>query len=37
MGKELRSPLQVGVVAMEKWAFWSPSTTVANYTFTYDR
>ena len=25
-----RPPLQLGVVAIEKGAFWSPSTTVAN-------
>ena len=30
-GKELLSPLLLGVVATEKGAFWSPSTTVANY------
>ena len=26
-------PLHLGVVAIEKGAFWSPSTTVANFTF----
>ena len=30
---ESRSPLHIGVVAIEKGAFWSPSTTVANFTF----
>ena len=25
-------PLHLGVVAIEKAAFWSPSTTVANFT-----
>ena len=25
-------PLHLGVVAIEKGAFWSPSTTVANFT-----
>ena len=40
-GKELRPPLLLGVVAIEKGAFWSPSTTVALdygrqlYFFTY--
>ena len=28
------APLHLGVVAIEKGAFWSPSTTVANFTFT---
>ena len=28
-------PLHLGVVAIEKGAFWSPSTTVANFTFVY--
>ena len=32
---ELRSPLHVGVVAIEKGAFESPSTKVANFTFYY--
>ena len=27
--------LHLSVVAIEKGAFWSPSTTVANFTFTY--
>ena len=27
--------LNVGVVAIEKWAFGSPSTKVINFTFTY--
>ena len=27
------TPLHLGVVAIEKEAFWSPSTTVANFTF----
>ena len=31
-GKELRPPLHLGVEAIEKGAFWSPSTTVANIT-----
>ena len=31
-GKELCSPLHLGVVAIKKGAFWSPSTTVANFT-----
>ena len=26
-------PLHLGVVAIEKGAFWSPSTTVANFIF----
>ena len=26
------APLHLGVVAIEKGAFWSPSTTVANFT-----
>ena len=29
-GKELHPPQQFSVVAIEKVAFWSPSTTVAN-------
>ena len=28
-----RYPLHLGVVAIEKGAFWSPSTTVANFTY----
>ena len=28
-------PLHLGVVAIEKGAFWSPSTMVANFTFFY--
>ena len=34
-GKELRPPLHLGVVAIEKGAFWSPSTAVANFTYIY--
>ena len=35
-GKGVASPLYLGVVAIEKGAFGSPSTTVANFTnFTY--
>ena len=30
--KELRSTLHFGVVAIEKGAFWLPSTTVAYFT-----
>ena len=33
-GKVERSPLHLGVVAIEKGAFRLPSTTVANFTFT---
>ena len=33
MRKEYRPPLHHGVVAVEKGAFGSPSTTVANFTF----
>ena len=29
------TPLHLGVVAIEKGAFGSPFTTVANFTFTY--
>ena len=29
------APLHLGVVAIEKRAFWSPSTTVTNFTFIY--
>ena len=32
-GKELRPPLHLGVVAIEKGAFGSPSTMVANFTY----
>ena len=32
-GKELRSPLHLGVVAIEKGAFGSPSTNVANFIY----
>ena len=32
-GKELRPPLHLGVVAIEKGAFESLSTTIANFTF----
>ena len=31
-GKELHPPLHLCVVATEKGAFWTPSTTVANFT-----
>ena len=31
LGKEYRLPLHFGVVAIEKGAFWSPLTTVANF------
>ena len=31
--EEVASPLRFGVVAIEKGAFWSPSTTVANFFF----
>ena len=34
-GKELSSPLHLGVVAIEKGAFWLPSTTVANFTLLF--
>ena len=27
------APLHLGVVAIEKGAFWSPSTTVTNFTY----
>ena len=30
--REKSSALHLGVVAIEKGAFWSPSTTVANFT-----
>ena len=36
-GKELRPLLHFGVVAIEKGAFGSPSTTVANYYKLYHR
>ena len=32
-GMELRPPLHLGVVAIEKGAFGSPSTKVANFTY----
>ena len=32
---ELRPPLHLGVVAIEKGAFGSPSTKVANFTYIY--
>ena len=32
-GKEKRPLLHLGVVAIEKGSSWSPSTTVANFTF----
>ena len=32
-GKGVAPPLHLGVVAIEKGAFWSPSTTVANFTY----
>ena len=31
--KSSAPPLQLSVVAIEKGAFWSPSTTVANFTY----
>ena len=31
LGKGVAPPLHLGVVAIEKGAFWSPSTTVANF------
>ena len=34
-GKGVRPPLHLGVVAIEKGAFWSPSTMVANFTLTF--
>ena len=34
-GKELHPPLHLSVVAIEKGAFWSPLTTVANFTYLY--
>ena len=33
--KSSAPPLHHGVVATEKGAFWSPSTTVANFTYFY--
>ena len=33
MPKESRPPQHLGVVAIEKGTFWSPSTTVANFTY----
>ena len=32
-GKGVAPPLYLCVVAIEKRAFWSPSTTVANFTY----
>ena len=32
-GKEYNPPLHLSVVAVEKGAFWSPSTTVTSFTF----
>ena len=29
------APIQLSVVAMEKWAFWLPSTKVTNFTYIY--
>ena len=34
--KGVAPPLQLGVVTIEKGAFGSPSTTVTNFTFTYN-
>ena len=34
-GMEWRPPLHLGVVAIEKGAFGSPSTMVANFTFNF--
>ena len=34
-GEEWCPLLHLGVVAIEKGAFWLPSTTVANFTFTF--
>ena len=31
--REMRPPLHLGGVAIEKGAFWSPSTTVASFTY----
>ena len=36
-GMELRPPLHLGVVAIEKGAFGSPSTKVANFTLLSSR
>ena len=33
--REQRPPLDLSVVAIEKGAFWSPSTMVAIFTFVY--
>ena len=33
LGMELRPPLNISAVAIEKGAFWSPSTKVADFTF----
>ena len=35
MGKKYRPPLHLGVVAIEKGAFGSPSTMFANFTYIY--
>ena len=32
-GKVLHSPLRLSVVSIEKGAFWSPTATVANFTY----
>ena len=34
-GKELHPPLHLSLVAIEKAAFWLPSTTIANFTYFY--
>ena len=34
-GRSSAPPLHLGVVAIEKGAFWSPLTTVTNFTFIY--
>ena len=33
--KKLRPYLHLGVVAIEKGAFWAPSTTVSKFTYYY--
>ena len=33
--KEYQPPIHLGVVAIEKGAFWLPSTTVVNFTYIY--
>ena len=33
LGKAYCPPLHLGVVAIEKGALWSPSTTVVNFTY----